>query len=156
MQIRFEALPTDIVAHIRESGTDAYGNPVERAVSDGDGVPCRHCLKQVPEGSAYLVLAHRPFASVNAYTETGPIFLCADDCARAEDASDLPEILASPEYIVRGYSGAERIVYGTGQVTPTANIAGYAEALLRRPEIAFVDIRSAKNNCFQCRVRRTA
>ncbi len=32
--------------------------------------------------------------------------------------SDVPEILASPDYIVRGYSAVDRIVYGTGGVTP--------------------------------------
>ena len=61
-------------------------------------------------------------------------------------------MLASPHYIVRGYSADERIVYGTGQVTPTDQIAARAEALLARPDIAFVDIRSASNNCFQCRI----
>jgi len=29
-----------------------------------------------------------------------------------------------------------------------------AEDLLARPEIAFVDVRSARNNCFQARIRR--
>ncbi|MEC8197925.1 MAG: DUF1203 domain-containing protein, partial [Pseudomonadota bacterium] len=50
----------------------------------------------------------------------------------------------------------ERIVYGTGQVTPTSDIAPYAETLLARADIAFVDVRSASNNCFLCRVKPTA
>jgi hypothetical protein len=93
-------------------------------------VPCRHCLQQVPKGQGYLILAHRPFETRNPYAETGPIFLCADDCAPAAPGPDLPPMLASPHYIVRGYSADERIVYGTGQVVPTGRIAEAAEALL--------------------------
>jgi hypothetical protein len=152
MTVHFTGLPTAVVADIRTSGRDAYGNEIERRISDGDGVPCRHCLRQVPEGQAYLILAHRPFATKNPYAETGPIFLCAEDCAPAPSRPDTPEMLASSHYIVRGYCSDERIVYGTGKVVPTDDIAAEAGALLDRPGIAFVDVRSASNNCFQCRI----
>ncbi|MBE1293716.1 MAG: DUF1203 domain-containing protein [Rhodobacteraceae bacterium] len=152
MSIQFHPLPTEQVAAIRSSRTDAYGNTVEVAISDGDGIPCRSCLKITPKGMPFLILAHRPFESQNAYTETGPIFLC-EDCTGTAPSSTLPDILTAPTYIVRGYSVDERIVYGTGQVTPTADIAGYTESLLARADIAFVDVRSASNNCFLCRVK---
>lgn len=155
MDIRFHALPTARVRAIRESGRDAYGNPVERHVSDGEVYPCRHCLGAVPEGQAYLILAHRPFASTSPYAETGPIFLCADDCGRAKETGAVPGILRAKEYIVRGYTADERIRYGTGGVVPTEQIAGVAARLLEQPDLAFVDVRSAANNCFQCRVFRT-
>ncbi|MFM2355423.1 MAG: hypothetical protein RLZZ528_1159, partial [Pseudomonadota bacterium] len=48
----------------------------------------------------------------------------------------------------------ERIVYGTGRVVPAGALADYAAGLLARDEIAFVDVRSARNNCFQCRITR--
>lgn len=152
MTIQFHPLPAEQVAAIRNSRTDAYGNAVEVAISDGDGIPCRSCLKVTPKGAPFLILAHRPFEGQNAYTETGPIFLC-EDCSGTAPSSTLPDILTAQTYIVRGYSGDERIVYGTGQVTPTAEIAAYAENLLVREDIAFVDVRSASNNCFLCRVK---
>ena len=156
MKIQFQALPTETVDRIRATGKDANGDPVETHISDGDAYPCRHCLGAVPAGQPFLIVAHRPFETSNPYAETGPIFLCAEHCDRAPDADGLPPILVSPDYIVRGYSADERIVYGTGQVTPTGDIAAYAAKLLAQPEIAFVDIRSARNNCFQCRVRRAS
>lgn len=156
MDIQFEALPSAAVAEIRATGRDSYGNPVERHVSDGEVYPCRHCLGVVPKGAGYLILAHRPFQSQNAYAETGPIFLCEALCKRAEKTATTPAILRSPDYIVRGYDAAERIVYGTGHVIPTDGIADYAAELLRNPAIAFVDVRSAMNNCYQCRVRRAS
>ena len=122
-------------------------------MSDGGGNPCRHCLRMIPEGAGMLVLAHRPFGSLQPYAETGPIFLCADACD-AGGGEEVPEILASPDYILRGYGPDERIVYGTGGVVPTGRIAARAEEVLAMPGVAFVHVRSARNNCFQVRVER--
>ncbi len=154
MQIQFYGLPTDKVRSVRNAKQDAYDNPVEIHQSDGSVYPCRHCLGEIPLGEDYLILAWRPFETDNPYAETGPIFLCAKDCAAAEPSAELPSILRSPRYLVRGYSEDERIVYGSGQVVLTEQISSYAKQLLKDPQIEFVDIRSAQNNCFQCRVQR--
>lgn len=76
----------------------------------------------------------------------------ARECSRAEDADTLPEILDSADYIVRGYNEEEHIVYGSGAVTRTEAIRGYAKDLLADTRVTFVDVRSARNNCFQCRI----
>ena len=154
MTIHFTGLPTDSVDIVRRTGLDSYGRPVERHRSEGDAWPCRHCLGEIPAGEDYFVLAHRPFRETHAYTETGPIFLCATDCAPAVPSTEVPDILRSPSYLVRGYGADERIVYGTGKVVETSGIAAYARELLGNPDIAFVDVRSAANNCYQCRIHR--
>lgn len=152
--LTYISLPTATVAEWRAGGADANGQPPEQAISDGDGVPCRHCLALVPAGAPYLILAARPFGGLNPYTETGPIFVCAEDCP-AGDGEALPvAMLGSPVYIVRGYSVDERIVYGTGGVVPTDLIPARAEALLARPEVGFVHVRSASNNCYHFRIER--
>lgn len=151
--MRFTPIPTDLARHYQSGGLDAYGLPPERAVSDGGGNPCRHCLAMIPEGAGMLILAHRPFPALQPYAETGPIFLCADACA-AGGGADLPAILQSPDYILRGYSEADRIVYGTGAVIPTARITEEAAARLADPRVAYVHVRSARNNCFQVRIDR--
>ncbi|MCU0912676.1 MAG: DUF1203 domain-containing protein [Rhodobacteraceae bacterium] len=153
MPIRFTAMPTETAARLRAGARDAYGLPPERHVSDGPGNPCRHCLRPVPEGAAMLVLAYRPFHKLQPYAETGPVFLCAEACARWEEVG-LPPVLAGPDYIVRGYGPDHRIVYGTGAVTPTAEIPARAEALLADPAIAYLHVRSARNNCYLCRIDR--
>ena len=61
-------------------------------------------------------------------------------------------MLESRDYIVRGYDDRDRIVCGTGAVTPTGEIAAYAETLLERADIAYVHVRSARNNCYQCKI----
>ncbi len=155
MPITYRPIDTVTAQALRAGGPDAYGNAPERKISDGMGVPCRHCLRFVPAGAPYLVLAHRPFDDLHAYTETGPIFLCADPC-EAGGGSAMPEFLDSPGYILRGYGKDERIVYGTGSVTPREAIPTRAATLLARDDIAFVHVRSASNNCFHCRIERIA
>ncbi|RJT38549.1 DUF1203 domain-containing protein [Mesorhizobium waimense] len=154
MTIQFKALPTEDVRALQCGGPDAYGHRPERSISDGDGVPCRHCLRNVAAGDAYLILAYRPFPELQPYAETGPIFLHAQECERAAEAGALPDMLESSDYIVRGYGRDDRIVYGSGGVIPTAAIAARAEALFERDDIAYVHVRSARNNCYQCRIER--
>ena len=66
-----------------------------------------------------------------------------------------PILTSSPDYLLKGYSAAERIVYGTGRVVAAGDIVDYAGRLLARDDISFVDVRSARNNCFQCRIVRS-
>ena len=151
--MQFVAIPTDVVRHYQAGGADANGQVPERGVSDGGSNPCRHCLGMIPEGAGMLVLAHRPFPSPQPYAELGPIFLCADPC-NAGGGVMQPEMLASPDYIVRGYGMDDRIVYGTGGVVATGMIPARAEAVFADPRVAYLHVRSARNNCYQCRIDR--
>lgn len=154
MQIRFVALDSETVARYRAGAPDANGQAAERHVSPQDGLPCRHCLRLIKKGEPFLIVGHRPFPSPQPYAEVGPIFLHAETCARGGADDKLPEFLASPAYIVRGYSGSDRIVYGTGAVTKTTDICDAATALLERDDVAYVHVRSATNNCYHCRIER--
>ena len=149
--MRFTPIPTDIVRACQAGGPDANGQVPERQVSDCDGNPCRHCLQMIPEGAAMLVLAHRPFLAPQPYAELGPIFLCAEPCA-AGGGEALPAILTSPDYILRGYGADDRIVYGTGAVVATGLLRDEAALRLADARVAYVHVRSARNNCFQVRV----
>lgn len=154
MLVQFKALPTEAVRALQRGGPDAYGNIPERRISDGDGVPCRHCMKNVTAGEPYLVLAYRPFPALQPYAETGPIFLHAEACERAGENETLPEMLESSDYIVRGYGADDRIIYGTGGVVRTDGITDRARTLFARGDVAYIHVRSARNNCYQCRIDR--
>ena len=151
--MHFTPIPTRIVRAYQAGGPDANGQVPERRLSDGDGNPCRHCLQMIPKGAGMLVLAHRPFPAPQPYAELGPIFLCADTCAPGGGA-DLPAVLTSPDYILRGYGPDDRIVYGTGAVVPTVTLGDQAAQRLADPRVAYVHVRSARNNCYQVRVDR--
>ncbi len=152
MSLRYIPMPTDQAESLRQGGTDAYGNLPERQISDGDGVPCRHCLGNVEAGDAYLIFALRPFTSLQPYAETGPVFMHADECPAYHGRAQPPILTTSKDYLLRGYGSNERIVYGTGGVVPTEQLESRARALLAMPEVASVHVRSARNNCYQCRI----
>ena len=151
--MRFAAIPTKTVRAYQAGGADANGQAPERKRAEGTGNPCRHCLGMIPEGAEMLVLAHRPFPAPQPYAELGPIFLCAAPC-QAGGGVDLPEMLASSDYIVRGYGADDRIVYGTGGVVATGAIPARAVELFSDPRVRYLHVRSARNNCYQCRIDR--
>ena len=154
MQIRFTPIPTKTVRAYQAGGADANGQAPERHISDGGGNPCRHCLNMIAQGAPMLILAHRPFPHPQPYAEIGPIFLCADPC-EAADARHLPAILTSPDYIMRGYGNDDRIMYGTGAVVPVSALIDEARLLLSDQRVAYVHVRSSRNNCYQLRIDRS-
>lgn len=149
----YTGMPQATADALRAGGPDAYGAPAEHSVSTGAGNPCRCCLEIIPEGAAMLICAHKPFTADQPYAETGPIFLCGEHCQAK--GSSFPKVLdASPDYLLKAYSQDERIIYGTGQITPKGDVSTYAERLLERADVAFVDVRSARNNCWLARITR--
>ena len=156
MRLIFSGMPSALAAAYRAGAADSNGPPPERQISDGDGVPCRHCLGYVGAGEPYLVLAYRPFPAPQPYAEIGPVFLHAEQCPAYAAAEDLPPRHrngGSPQ-ILRGYGADHRIVYGTGRVVQPADIEAAAAAILADPGVAYVHMRSAANNCFTLRIDR--
>lgn len=156
MSLHYSGMPSELAAAYRAGGPDANGQVPERRISDGDGVPCRHCLGSVAAGEPYLILAYRPFPAPQPYAELGPIFIHAEDCPAYEPSAGLParERRAASGRILRGYGADDRIVYGTGIVVANGDIEDAAAAILDRPEVAYVHMRSATNNCFTLRIDR--
>lgn len=152
--LAYQPIATAIVDALRAGGPDAYGMPPEHAISDGQGNPCRHCLCDIEKGAAMLIVAHRPFDGLQPYAETGPIFLCADDCPAYSHSVPPPILTTRDDYLLKGYTSDQRISYGTGKIVRAADVSNYANHLLERRGIAFVDVRSSRNNCFQLRITR--
>ena len=147
------AMPTAQARAYRNGSPDANGQAPERAISNGEGVPCRHCLQYIAEGEEILVLAHRPFDSLQPYAEAGPIFLCAGECTRWERFEMPPVLAQSPEdRLLKGYSPDDRIVYGLGRIAAPQDIPAQAADILADDRVAYVHVRSSTNNCFTCRI----
>ena len=155
MNIQFTALDSDLVDKFRGGTADANGQVPEREISDGSGLPCRHCLKDIEAGAPYLVLALRPFPVLQPYAELGPIFLHAEQCERHLPQPGLPDVLAVRETaLIKGYGKNDRIKYGTGRIIPTAEIPSAAVDLFEDGEVAYIHVHSAQNNCYTCRIDR--
>jgi Protein of unknown function (DUF1203) len=155
-KLAFIALQTDLVRALQHGSADANGKAPEEYVSDGSGLPCRHCLSHIDDGEAFLIVAHRPFTSIQPYAEQGPIFLHAKECPAYQNKSELPPMFKAWDGILlRGYSKNERIVYGTGQTVTPDDIEVTVRDLFATKGVAFVHARSATNNCYQFRIELT-
>lgn len=156
MRARFIALPTNEVRLLQAGAPDANRQMPEIAVSDGDGNPCRHCLCEIPAGAPMLILAWRPFTILQAYAEVGPIFLCAEPCARHPQDAGIPDLYRDREMLIRGYDAKERIIYGTGRTVPMARIGEALAELFDIAGLAFAHARSPTNNCYHFRIEAAA
>ena len=154
MSLKFIALKTQQLHRLRTQASDANGQPPEVSVSDGEGNPCRHCLGEIARNKPMLILAHRPFETLQPYAETGPIFLCAEDCTRYPQSAGVPALYQNREMLIRGYDLRERIIYGTGKVIDMASIHSEASRLFADPQLAFIHVRSSTNNCYHFRIER--
>jgi hypothetical protein len=151
----FSAIQTSQVTAWRNGAPDANDQAPERQISKGAGNPCRHCLQDIPNGALMLVLGHRPFPTLQPYAECGPIFVCAEPCDRSPDSVAPPRILTtSPDYLIKGYSADHRIVYGTGAIVPKADLVPNAIHIFDNVQVAYIHVRSARNNCYQVRIDR--
>ena len=156
MSIRIVALDSALVKRLQNGGLDANGQKPERHVCEGGGMmPCRHCLTDIRAGEPYLILAHRPFGSVQPYAEQGPIFLHAESCTRHPDGADVPAMFRErKDYLIRGYGADDRIVYGTGNIVAPAAMVEAARDMFANARVAYIHVRSASNNCYQARIDR--
>jgi hypothetical protein len=108
----------------------------------------------IEEGDEKLVLAYRPFAALQPYAETGPIFLHKRPCDRY-DAATLPSWFQFLDpAAIRGYGSDDWIRYDTGDVVRGAELTDSCRTILSDETIAYVHVRS-KYGCFQCRVDRS-
>jgi hypothetical protein len=156
MSIRIVALDSALVKRLQTGGLDANGQMPERHICEGGMMPCRHCLTDIRAGEPYLILAHRPFGSVQPYAEQGPIFLHAEGCPRHPDGADVPAMFRErKDYLIRGYGADDRIVYGTGKIVPPAAMVEAAQDMFANSRVAYIHVRSASNNCYQARIDRT-
>jgi hypothetical protein len=153
--LHFLGLPTAEVRALQSGGLDANGQPPERRLAEGVGNPCRHCLEDIEAGEEILILSYRPFPTAQPYAEIGPIFLHGRPCGGYQAQAQPPAMFFErPQLLIRGYSNDHRIIYGSGRIVATTDLAEECAALLQEPDIAYVHLRSASNNCFQCRVER--
>ena len=153
MNLSIQGIPSEFVDAVRRGAPDANGQPALVRIAEGWANPCRHCLGLIMDGEEKLVLAYRPFDTVQPYAETGPIFLHKNACERYHRDA-LPAWFAHLDpAVIRGYGADHWIRYDTGDVVRGPELTAACERILADATIAYVHIRS-KYNCFQCRVDR--
>ena len=148
----FIAMPTHEFKQFQRGKVDANNQVGKTQISNGSGLPCRHCLTDIDQSDSCLLFAYRPFNSVNPYTESGPVFIHKQDCKRFVQRSIPKIILERQHVIIRGYDDQDTIVEDTGQVIKTDDFMRKAKEVLYTENVDYMHVRSASNNCYFCRV----
>lgn len=150
--LRVRPLNSEIASEARSTKIDRFGNSLSLRVSDGKGAPCRHCLREVPEGEGMILIGHSPFTRSGPFSEVGPIFICSEDCARYAALDRLPEVVRNRLVQLRAYSAEEEILYDHSALLPGTEVGAALPSVFEDPGVAFVHLRSGLNGCFLCQV----
>jgi hypothetical protein len=149
-------LPADFLARVR-AGHDDQGQPVEFSIAEG-GEPLRDVLRRARPGEPIALASYCPFQAAGPYREFGPVFVGATAAPETVAFDSLPLPPArdyfSSTFVLRAYSGAERIVDAV-LVAPGQAEEAIAR-FLGRPEVAFILARFAAYGCYACRIERVS
>jgi len=115
------------------------------------GYPCRHCLHFAKPGERLILFPYAAIPAGHPYSESGPIFVHAEQCERYRATHEYPEDFRR---------GRAFRAYNTGYDMIDAEVANVnepeaiVEKLLQNPETAFVDARSVTRGCYTFRIQR--
>jgi hypothetical protein len=148
---RILPLPTEVAEaarHAVEAG--ASDHAIVSADSPGSS-PCRHCLRWAQPGERVILFPYAAIPSGHPYSETGPIFVHADECQRYSATNEYPADFRNGR-VFRAYDAKYNII--DAQVVNDSEPEVVIQSLFQNPDTAFVDVRSVTRGCFTFRVQR--
>jgi hypothetical protein len=148
---RILPLPTEIAETARRVvKAGAADHALITADSPGSS-PCRHCLRWAQLGERVILFPYAAIPSGHPYSETGPIFVHADECQRYSATDEYPADFRNGR-VFRAYDAKYKII--DAQVMNGSDPEAVIESLFQNPDTAFVDVRSVTHGCFTFRVQR--
>jgi hypothetical protein len=110
--------------------------------------PCRHCLRWAQPGERVVLFPYAAIPPGHPYSETGPIFVHANECQRYSATNEYPADFRNGRAF-RAYDLNYNII--DAEVANGSEPEGVIGKLFQNPETAFVDVRSVTRGCFTFR-----
>ena len=124
-----------------------------RSETAGDGrYPCRVSLKDAEEGEELLLTHYTNHAVETPYRNAFAIYVRAAAQEPAEYVDTMPPILRKRPIAMRGYTEEGLLHRAALSVADDADQV--ARALLKDPEVAYIDAHNAMHGCFAARIER--
>jgi len=120
-------------------------------VDSPESSPCRHCLRWAQPGERVILFPYTAIPSGHPYSETGPIFVHANDCQRYSSTNEYPADFRDGR-VLRAYDSNHNII--DAQVANGSEPEVVIESLFQNADTAFLDVRSVTRGCFTFRVQR--
>jgi hypothetical protein len=144
-------LPTEIANAARRAANAGATDHALVTVDSPESAPCRHCLRWAQPGEHVILFPYAAIPSGHPYSESGPIFVHANDCQRYSATNEYPADFRNGR-VFRAYDSNYNMI--DAQVMEGSEPEVAIECLLQKPETAFVDVRSVTRGCFTFRVQR--
>ena len=144
-------LSTEIADAARRAANAGAPDHTLITVDSPGSSPCRHCLRWAQPGERVILFPYAAIPSGHPYSETGPIFVHANDCQRYSATNEYPGDFRNGR-VFRAYDSNYNII--DAQVVDGSEPEVVMESLLQNPDTAFVDVRSVTRGCFTFRVQR--
>jgi len=112
--------------------------------------PCRHCLRWAQPGERVILFPYSAIPSGHPYSETGPIFVHANECPRYSATNEYPADFREGR-VFRAYDSNYNII--DAEIVNGSEPEAVIQTLFQNAETAFIDIRSVTRGCFTFRVQ---
>ena len=150
-QLTFRSIPASVAQKVRASRLDDFGHRLH--VQKDQASPCRVCLRITKVGEPVLLLTHNPFgADYGPYSEVGPIFIHAEECAPYADVHALPPDFAPRELVLRAYNHAHAIEDSV--IARPGEAERAALRFFENPHVAYIHVRHTTYGCFDFMIER--
>ena len=136
---RILPLPTEIAEAARRVVNAGAADHALITVDSPESSPCRHCLRWAQPGERVILFPYAAIPSGHPYSETGPIFVHADECQRYTATNEYPADFRNGR-VFRAYDSNYNIIDAQGMNGSQPEVV--IESLFRNPDTAFVDARS--------------
>src|SRR5215475_10791948 len=144
-------LSTEIADAARRAAKAGVADHAVITVDSPESSPCRHCLRWAQPGERVVLFPYTAIPSGQPYSETGPIFVHADECQRYSATNEYPADFRIGR-VFRAYDSNYNII--DAQVVDGTEPEVVIESLFQNPDTTFVDVRSVTRGCFTFRAQR--
>src|SRR5215831_16329674 len=148
---RIVPLPTEIADAARRVVDAAAADHALITVDTPESAPCRHCLRWAQPGERVILFPYAAIPPGHPYSETGPIFVHANECQRYSLPNEYPADFRNGR-VFRAYDSNYNII--DAHVGDGREPEFVIQEWFKNPETAFVDVRSVSRGCFTFRVQR--
>ncbi|HEY4271991.1 MAG TPA: DUF1203 domain-containing protein [Candidatus Udaeobacter sp.] len=148
---RIIPLPTEIAEAARRVVKAGAADHALVTADSPTSSPCRHCLRWAQPGERVILFPYSAIPSGHPYSETGPIFVHANDCQRYSLTDEYPADFRSGR-VFRAYDSNYKII--DAEVLNGSEPKAVIQYLFQNPDAAFLDVRSVTHGCFTFRVQR--
>jgi Protein of unknown function (DUF1203) len=148
---RIVPLRSEVAEQARRAAESGAKDHAVITADSATGYPCRHCLSWAQPGERVILFPYAAIPSGQPYSETGPIFVHANECQRYSTINEYPADFRNGR-VFRAYDSKYNII--DAQVTNGSEPEVVIESLFQNPDTAFVDARSVTHGCFTFRIQR--